>query len=96
MAIPGPSPSKLTTQRFRLAVCMTSLCLCRLAGCQLLHNGEDDEENDDGGDDAEDEDDTRVLAGPVLALTLHELVEDLIAPGDEGVVESCHCECCSS
>lgn len=43
-------------------------------------------------DDDKDDDDTGLALGPVL-LALHELVDSILAAGDEGHVDGGHCGC---
>jgi hypothetical protein len=52
-------------------------------------HGNDKDRNEEDND--EDDNDTGLTLGPVLAL--HELVNSVLAAGDEGHVDGGHCEC---
>jgi hypothetical protein len=56
----------------------------------LVDEHGNDEEKDEEDDD-KDDDDTGFALSPVLAL--HQLVDSILAAGDEGHVDDGHCEC---
>ena len=61
-----------------------------LAYLLVDEHGNDQDGNEE--DDDEDDDDTGLALGPVL-LTLGELVESVLAAGEDGLADGGHCDC---